>query len=209
MRNRDRGYARAVKLASIAVVCALFAVGPIVAQAQTEGAPAEAAPDSEEARGLFLAGRAAYDEGRFEDALERFEESYRISGRAELLFNVGLAAERARRDERALEAYEGYLEAVPDSPNRANVEGRIRSIRLSLAEQRALQEQVQASEQAASESAEPAEDSGGVATKWWFWTIVGVVAVGGAVTAGVLATRDRQQGPDPGPTGVVLVGLRP
>jgi hypothetical protein len=30
------------------------------------------------------------------------------------------------------------------------------------------------------------EDEGGIATQWWFWTIIGVVVVGGGVTAGVL-----------------------
>jgi hypothetical protein len=30
------------------------------------------------------------------------------------------------------------------------------------------------------------EEDGGIATEWWFWTILGVVVAGGAVTAGVL-----------------------
>jgi hypothetical protein len=29
-------------------------------------------------------------------------------------------------------------------------------------------------------------EDGGIATKWWFWTVLGVVVAGGAVTAGVL-----------------------
>jgi len=32
----------------------------------------------------------------------------------------------------------------------------------------------------------PAEEEGGIATKWWFWTIIGAVVVGGAITTGVL-----------------------
>ncbi|MEM9189320.1 MAG: hypothetical protein AAGF12_09095 [Myxococcota bacterium] len=43
---------------------------------------------------------------------------------------------------------------------------------------------------------------------WWFWTIVGVVVVGAAVTTAVLVTRDREEGPAPGDFGVVLEGLR-
>ena len=34
----------------------------------------------------------------------------------------------------------------------------------------------------------PAEQDGGVVTKWWFWTLIGVAAAGGA-TAVVLATQ--------------------
>jgi hypothetical protein len=35
----------------------------------------------------------------------------------------------------------------------------------------------------------------GVHKKWWFWTIIGVVVVGGAVTAGVLLAPAEQAPP--------------
>jgi hypothetical protein len=38
-------------------------------------------------------------------------------------------------------------------------------------------------------------DEGGVATKWWFWTIIGAVVVGGAVTAGVLLAPEDERLP--------------
>lgn len=38
--------------------------------------------------------------------------------------------------------------------------------------------------------------SGGIHRQWWFWTIIGVVVVGGAVTAGVLGSRDRTEWPN-------------
>ena len=40
----------------------------------------------------------------------------------------------------------------------------------------------------------PAAKQGGIATKWWFWTIIGTVVVAGAITAVVLATRSPSQG---------------
>jgi hypothetical protein len=40
------------------------------------------------------------------------------------------------------------------------------------------------------------EDSGGVLSSWWFWTIVGAVAVGAGVTAGVLLWP-AETGPSP------------
>ena len=40
------------------------------------------------------------------------------------------------------------------------------------------------------------EGAGGVATKWWFWTILGAVVIGGGVTAAVLLARD-DEGPSP------------
>lgn len=79
----------------------------------------------EEARALFSAGRLAYEAGDYAHALEDFTRAYERSPRPELLFNIGQAADRLRRDEEALDAYRRFLEGVPDSPNRHLVETRI------------------------------------------------------------------------------------
>ncbi len=50
------------------------------------------------------------------------------------------------------------------------------------------------------------EGEGGVATKWWFWTIIGVAVVGGAVTAGVLASRGGGGGGTP--QGTLIINVR-
>jgi tetratricopeptide (TPR) repeat protein len=86
-----------------------------------------------EARSLFEAGESAFADGRYEDALERFEAAYEMSPRPMLLFNIGNTADRLRREERAVEAYRGYLDALPEAPNRAEVEARIRILEQSLA----------------------------------------------------------------------------
>ncbi len=92
--------------------------------------PAAAQGDEDsEARGLFLAGEAAFQGGRFEEALEHFERAYELSERPELLYNIGTTAERLRIDARAIEAYERFLEQLPESSLRANVEGRLRLLR--------------------------------------------------------------------------------
>ena len=69
-----------------------------------------------EARGLFVAGEAAFDAGRFEDALRYFQESYALSPRPGLLFNIGQAADRARFDEVALDAFRRFLASEPAFP---------------------------------------------------------------------------------------------
>lgn len=98
-----------------------------------EAAPSAPAPPSlgedAEARALFEAGRAAYSDGRFEDALGHFRRAHELSDRPRLLFNIANTAERLRRDEQALDAYERYLEQVPDAENRAFVEERITALR--------------------------------------------------------------------------------
>lgn len=50
------------------------------------------------------------------------------------------------------------------------------------------------------------EGEGGVATKWWFWTIIGVAVVGGAVTAGLLASRGGGGGDTP--QGTLIINVR-
>lgn len=102
-------------------------------------APRAAAQDEqdEEARGLFSAGSAAFSNGRYDEAREYFERAYDLSHRAELLYNIGQAADRARHDAIALEAFERYLAQVTDVPNRTEIEGRIRVLRAALAAQTA------------------------------------------------------------------------
>ena len=109
------------------LVGAVVLLAPGVASAQAGDVEQPAATD-DEARGLFLAGQAAYGRADFDAALGHFERAYELSGRAELLFNIGLAAQRARRRERALEAFREYLRLVPDAPNRADVEARIAEV---------------------------------------------------------------------------------
>lgn len=88
-----------------------------------------------EARSRFEAGRAAMAAGRTEDALVDFRRAYELSHRPALLYNIGVAADRLRRDDEALEAFEAYLASMPasDVTNRAEVEGRITVLRETIA----------------------------------------------------------------------------
>lgn len=85
----------------------------------------------DEARGLFAAGQAAYEEGRYDRAYELFSEAHAASERPELLYNMGLAADRAGRAEEAISAYERFVAAVPDHPRLAFVRTRIADLRSS------------------------------------------------------------------------------
>ena len=87
-----------------------------------------------EARALFEAGRNAFEDGRFDAALQRFTEAYALSHRPELLYNIGQAADRLRHDAEAVRAFEQYLELVPDAPNRRRVELRLEALRRLMAE---------------------------------------------------------------------------
>ncbi|MBK8589113.1 MAG: tetratricopeptide repeat protein [Sandaracinaceae bacterium] len=95
-------------------------------------ATAHAQRRDDEARALYSAGEIAFSEGRYEYALVHFQRAYELSPRPILLFNIGASAERLSRDTLALEAYEQYLQELPDAPNRRVVAARIVLLRQAL-----------------------------------------------------------------------------
>lgn len=144
----------------------------------------------EKARQLFSAGVAAYSEGHYENALENYRLAFELSDRPQLLFNVGIAAERLRRDQEALDAFNEYLERVPDADNRPFVEERIAVLRDAIAAANAPRPEATAPAAAlAPDTTAATSESGSVLSKWWFWTIVGVAAVAVTTTV-VIATAE-------------------
>lgn len=106
-----------------------------LAQAQAQAQAVLVEPQLEaEARALFEAGRNAFEDGRFDAALQRFREAYELSHRPQLLYNIGQAADRLRHDAEAVRAFEQYLELVPDAPTRRRVELRLEALRRLMAE---------------------------------------------------------------------------
>ena len=88
-----------------------------------------ARPDVDQrARDLFEEGRAAYDAGDDAEALAHFKAAYELSHRPQLLYNIGLSADRLGRRAEALEAYRGYLDALPDAHNHVSVADRVRAL---------------------------------------------------------------------------------
>jgi tetratricopeptide (TPR) repeat protein len=177
----------------LALLIALCANAPVSqAQQSTSAAdPPTADPvRDEKARQLFSAGVAAYSEGHYENALENYRLAFELSDRPQLLFNIGIAAERLRRDQEALDAFNKYLERVPNADNRAFVEERIAVLRQAI-DNAAAQPQVAAPAAALAPSPAPDQsDSGSVLSKWWFWGIVGVAAVAVTTTVVVVATAE-------------------
>jgi tetratricopeptide (TPR) repeat protein len=90
-------------------------------------AVADPAPetDFELAKAHFKTGEIYYERGRFADAAREFEEAYRLSNRAELLYNMGKSYDGAGDPARALAAYRRFLAAVSRSPDLPAVEARV------------------------------------------------------------------------------------
>jgi tetratricopeptide (TPR) repeat protein len=85
-----------------------------------------------EAKKAFAVGTRAYAHGEFKTALTSFQRAYELTDSADLLYNIATVSDRMRRDEEALEAYEGYLEARPKSADREHVESRIDVLRAAI-----------------------------------------------------------------------------
>lgn len=144
----------------------------------------------EQARGLFVAGRAAFDAGRYEEALAHFRRAHELSPRARLLYNIALSADRLRLDDEAIDAYEAHLRLEPDSPERARVEQRLSLLRQQRAE-RAVQSSL------AVEVAEPPD--GRRRRRIALSVSAAVLVAGAAVVLAVWATREPE--PVPGELG--------
>lgn len=186
----------------------LIASNPLALRAQ-EASPATNDARDREARNLFEAGRLAYDDGRFEEALGYFQKAFDLSQRPELLYNVGSAAERLRQDDKALAAYERYLRELPTADNRGNVEARVDILRDALNERHRARSGQSNPEWIAADREQPANVDGSSGSSWWIWAVVGGVALAGGITAAVLlGSPDEAQAPLPGRDGVVIATLR-
>ncbi len=182
----------------LALGLALAAAAPVHAQESRR---------ETEARRVFEAGEAAFNDARYGDALVHFNRAYDQSHRPALLFNIGLCHDRLRDDAEAIEAYERYLTLVPSASNRREVDGRLEA--LHRAERRRVERGrvVRPAHVARAAANDPAPPTRATATAdvtatatvthspavyetWWFWTVVGVVVVGGAVGIGVAASGD-------------------
>jgi len=169
----------------------LWAALPAAGLAQE---PAETVDRDEEARGLFQAGRAAYERGRFGDALNYFQQAFELSGRPQLLYNVAQAADKLRLDETALAAFSRYLDETPDALNREQVEQRIRMLEEVISrrspepatppEDEPTPEHINLEVGLEPTVADQAEDSKPITEQWWFWGTVGVVVL--AIVVGVV-----------------------
>ncbi len=205
------------RLAWMGVLAFVLTAAAASAQdAEESGAEGSNAHD-QEARALYQAGRVAFDDGRFDDALGYFERAHELSGRPQLLFNIASAADRLRRNAVALEHFEAYLAAVPDADNRRSVEARIALLRDALEHGRehgTEQTTVPTPEETAAAGMEGTDTTGGnepttESSRTGLWVGIGV---GAAVLVGlaiVLAVVLRDPDPDyqPSDEGILVFAL--
>lgn len=88
-------------------------------------APANAPRTSPEAEASYEAGVAAYEDGRYREAVERFKEADQLAPSPLLSFNIAKVYERMADSRSALAWYRDYLRRLPAAENRAAVLERV------------------------------------------------------------------------------------
>jgi hypothetical protein len=121
------------QVAGLVLALGWLTLGSDHAYAQNGTTPQPASPPGQSerdqrARAMFEMGRQAYGDGRYRDAWANFHEAYQLSGRPELLYNIGQTADRLGQDSDALKAFRMYMERLPDAKNRRDVENRIHAL---------------------------------------------------------------------------------
>lgn len=160
-----------------------------------------------QARSHFRLGREYYQLGRFPEAAREFEVAYGLSGRAALLYNVYISYRDAQDPPKAAAALRGYLAAVPDAPDRENLQARLSALESQVAQSKADAQREEAQRQeverlkreaearAQAKRAGPNESlppAAAASRPWWPWLLVGagVAAAATGLTLGGLATSD-------------------
>ena len=145
-------------------------------------------PAELEAKQHFMAGQKAESAARWSEALAEYQKSYSLSKYPALIYKVALCHDQLGQRSEAIAAYEQYLREDPATQRRAGVEDRIAKLKAELAPKPVEAKPIVAEKPA------PAEQRTPVYKKWWLWTIVGVVVVGGvAVGLGVGLTQNQIQ----------------
>lgn len=157
---------------------ALLLAGLIALQA----APALADPASERAKHHNELAKKLFNLGLFREAAEEYRKAYEAKPAPAFLFNLAQCHKRmttAENLERAIFYYRSYLNNVPDSPVRADVEAEIEKLERELKVIRRPPPFYK---------------------RWWFWTVIGV-AVTSATVATVIALQPEDQRPVEGTGG--------
>ncbi|MBL8683355.1 MAG: hypothetical protein JNK05_29575 [Myxococcales bacterium] len=174
-------------------LCFVAALALVGTSSATGVARAQTAPrENRDVGRLLREGAAAFDAHDDATALALFQQAYRVSEEPTILVNIGRVFARMRRHDDAIATYERYLSRVPDSPERAAIEGLIREQReardapsnaardAAAREERARQERAR-QEREERERRERERQSRGVGAGPWV-----LLGVGGAIAVGSL-----------------------
>lgn len=180
---------------ALVLVWWLLAGAAAPAAAQSGNRPEAVELEDAAARQLFEVATAHYQQGRFLDAAHEYEEAYRLSTRAPLLFNAYVAYRDASMQADAARLLRAYLESGAVEPERRPMlDARLASMEADLAEHPEERRAEPRPRAAGSSSAPAAQGDGDVLAGTVAPILLGVGAaslIAAAITGGLaVSTHD-------------------
>jgi tetratricopeptide (TPR) repeat protein len=188
-----------MRIQHLLCVCALawFAAAGAAAQgAAVQGAGAQVSPTPAQgpeadhdsvARGHFESGNTAFAAADYGTALREFEQAYALSKRPALLYNISLCHQFLGQLDEAIASLARYLAETPDITNRAQLEERLRNLRVQRDDAKAASAKAAGPAPAKEVSSEA---SSGLSTPVLVSFIVGGVGVVAFAAFGILAVSE-------------------
>jgi tetratricopeptide (TPR) repeat protein len=184
-------------LARAFALCVAIAAGGWAHAAEPAAIPH--AVDDEVERHVTL-GQRHLERGRYQDAIAEFRRAYELRDDPHFLFDIAEAYRQLGIVDRALFFYGRYLAALPDAPDRDEVEARMAELQQARASAiprslslgpRLDQDVVVVPVPLQAGPTRGANRPRPVWRRWWFWTAVGAALVAGAI--GIAATSNRSE----------------
>lgn len=114
------------------IVVLVVALGAVVVGSHDEAHAQRKEEDVDRARKLMEDGQSLFKQGRYKDAMLKFEEAYKTHAFSAFLYNAAFAAEKAGDLQRAIARYNEYLASDPDSPYADQVKSKIEKLKEEL-----------------------------------------------------------------------------
>lgn len=124
--NRNVGWSGGLRLIAFVVLVMGLSI-PTAALAQ-EGEDDVDDETANEVLTLLREGKEMYDDEKYQEAYDNFEEAYNLWARPAIQARLGKAAEQLGNNEKALEHYRAYLEERPDGKMAEKVRANMRGL---------------------------------------------------------------------------------
>jgi tetratricopeptide (TPR) repeat protein len=145
-------------------------------------------PSTKSAKRHFDRGQKLFNLGKFDEALDEYQQAYEAKEIPAILFNIGQCYRNLGDFDAAVFSFKKYLKLEPDADNREQVEEYIEELETEQEKGNSKKFKLDKKKE------EPVETASPVYKKWWFWTGIAVVGVVGGV--GIYsATRPDPNGP--------------
>jgi tetratricopeptide (TPR) repeat protein len=147
------------------------------------------APAERSAKRHFDRGQKLFNLGKFDEALEEYQQAYEAKAIPAFLFNIGQCYRNLGDYEAAIFSFKKYLKLEPDADNRDQVEEYITELEEEEEKGNSKKFRLDKKKKDQVQTEPP------VYQKWWFWTGVAVVGVVGGVGIYAATRSEPPSGP--------------